>query len=164
MNEFRGRSGSGRNPGNRTSGPTCEVCGGPVRTPFTVQVDGAVLRVCQNCSRVGRPVQVQARPVHVEPVVRRIVTTPTPPPRAARRDIEPEFDIDPDYAITVRHAREKMGLTQEALGRMINVKPSVIHHVETGKMKPDLILARTLMHSLRVNLLVSSDELDSGAR
>ena len=78
--------------------------------------------------------------------------------------MEPEFDIDPDYAITVRHAREKMGLTQEALGRMINVKPSVIHHVETGKMKPDLILARTLMHSLKVNLLVSSDELDAGAR
>jgi ribosome-binding protein aMBF1 (putative translation factor) len=54
-----------------------------------------------------------------------------------------------------------MGLTQEALGRAMNVKPSVISHVESRKMKPDLILARTLMHHLKVNLLVPSTELDN---
>lgn len=103
--------------------------------------------------------------VHTEPVVRRVVPVPRPSPRAGvARDIEQEFDIDPDYALTVRHAREKLGLTQEALGRMINVKPSVIHHVETGKMKPDLFLARTLMHYLKVNLLISNDELDPSTR
>ena len=101
----------------------------------------------------------------MEPVIRQVVPLSRPSPHmTVARDIEPEFDIDPDYALTVRRAREKLGLTQEALGRMINVKPSVIHHVETGKMKPDLILARTLMHCLKVNLLVSSNELDSGAR
>ena len=77
------------------------------------------------------------------------------------RNMEPEFEVDPEYALTVRRAREKLGLTQEALGRTINVKPSVIHHVETGKMKPDMVLARMLMHSLKVNLLVPSSELDS---
>ena len=148
---------------NRARGPACEVCGGPIRTAFSVVVDGAVQRVCQSFSRLGRP--VQARQVYTEPVVRRVVPMPRPSPRmAAARDIEQEFDIDPDYALMVRHARERLGLTQEALGRMINVKPSVIHHVETGKMKPDLFLARTLTHYLRVNLLVSSDELDSGTR
>lgn len=44
---------------------------------------------------------------------------------------------------------------------MINVKPSVIHHVETGKLKPDLALARTLSHQLKVRLLVPTSELDS---
>jgi len=73
---------------------------------------------------------------------------------------EPELEVDPDYNSIVRHAREKMGLTQEALGRAINVKPSVISHVESKKMKPDLILARTLMHYLKVNLLVPSSELE----
>ena len=152
-----------RTPANRVHGPICEVCGAPIKAPFSVEVDGAVLRVCQNCSRLGRPIQV--RPVQTDSVVPRVVPLSRPSFRStATRDIEPEFDIDPDYALTVRHAREKLGLTQEALGRMINVKPSVIHHVETGKMKPDLILARTLMHHLKVNLLVSSSELDSGPR
>ncbi len=56
-----------------------------------------------------------------------------------------------------------MGLTHEQLGRLANVKPSVISHIETGKMKPDIQLARTLMHHLRVNLLVPSAELESDA-
>ena len=53
-----------------------------------------------------------------------------------------------------------MDLTQEALGRAINEKPSVISHVESKKLKPDPILARKLMHHLRVNLLIPSDELE----
>jgi putative transcription factor len=74
---------------------------------------------------------------------------------------EPELEIDPDYNSIVKRAREGMGLTQEALGRAINVKPSVISHVESKKLKPDLILAGKLMHYLHVNILVPSSELDS---
>ncbi len=59
----------------------------------------------------------------------------------------------------VKQAREKRGLTQEQLGRAINVKASVISHVESGKMKPDLVLARTLGRYLKVDLLVPSDSL-----
>jgi putative transcription factor len=79
-----------------------------------------------------------------------------------RKESSPELEVDPDYPSIVKHAREKLGLTHEQLGRMISVKPSVISHIETGKMKPDLALARTLMHQLKVNLLVASSDLDSG--
>jgi len=74
-----------------------------------------------------------------------------------------ELEIDPDYNVIVKHARERMGLTQEALGRAINEKPSVISHVESKKLKPDPILARKLMHHLRVNLLVSDSELEKSS-
>lgn len=133
---------------------TCEVCGNPIRgPPSSVEIDGAVLQVCQSCSKLGRPISVTPR-------FQRVTT----PHLAVGRSIEPEFDIDPEYPLVVRQAREKLGLTQEALGRMINVKPSVISHVETGKMKPDLVLTRTLMHYLKVSLLVPSSDLDSNTR
>ena len=133
---------------------TCEVCGSPIRaSPNSVEIDGAILRVCQSCSKLGRPVSVAPRGQR-----------PVPFHHAPAKSFEPEFEIDPEYTLIVRHAREKMGLTQEALGRMINVKPSVISHVETGTMKPDMILARTLMHQLKVNLLVRSSELDANAK
>ena len=82
-------------------------------------------------------------------------------PVANGESIQSEFEVDPEYSSIVRHAREKLGITQEALGRAINVKPSVISHIETKKMKPDLILARTLMHYLKVKLLVSSSDLEA---
>lgn len=131
---------------------TCEVCGSPIRTaPARVEIDGAVLQVCRNCAGRGTP-QRSAPP---EPILFR--------PRRVPHDSfsEHELEIDPDYNSIVKRARERMGLTQEALGRAINVKPSVISHVESKKLKPDLILARKLMHHLHVNILVSSSELDS---
>jgi putative transcription factor len=75
--------------------------------------------------------------------------------------VDSGLEVDPDYPMLVKQARERLGLTQEQLGRAINVKPSVISHVETGKMKPDLALARSLMHQLRISLLVASSDLDS---
>lgn len=133
---------------------TCEVCGNPIRTaPSRVEIDGAVLQVCQGCAKRGRPLTAtvsRVRPVRTRPVVN-------------GGSSESELEVDPEYGSIVRRAREKLGLTQEALGRAINVKPSVISHVEAKKMKPDLILARTLMHYLKVELLVSSSDLESTA-
>ena len=131
---------------------TCEVCGNPIRTsPSRVEIDGAILQVCQSCAKRGSPLMSavpRVRPFRTRPAVR-------------GESIESELEVDPEYSSIVRRAREKLGLTQEALGRAINVKPSVISHIETKKMKPDLILARTLMHYLKVNLLISSNDLDS---
>lgn len=131
---------------------TCEVCGSPIRTaPSRIEIDGAVLRVCPRCVGHGvllGPSTTALRPSKGHP----------PSPQMAA---EFELEVDPDYDVIVKRAREKMGLTQEALGRAINVKPSVISHVESKKMKPDLFLARTLMHHLKVNLLVSRSELES---
>lgn len=129
---------------------TCEVCGSPIRgPPSRVEIDGAVLLVCTNCARRGTPIGAPAQA--------KGVLTPRMPAEAG---LSPDLEVDPDYPLIVKAAREKLGLTQEQLGRKINVKPSVISHVETGKMKPDLALARTLMHELKVNLLVASSELD----
>ena len=131
---------------------TCEICGSPIGTASVrVDIDGAVLQVCQNCAGRG----IRPRSARPEPILLR--------PRRLSRDSfsDHELEIDPDYNSIVKRAREKMGLTQEALGRAISVKPSVISHVESKKLKPDLMLARKLMHYLHVNILVSSSELDS---
>ncbi len=131
---------------------SCEVCGNLIRTtPSRVEIDGATLQVCQSCAKHGSPLTStvpRVRPVRVRPFVR-------------GGSVEPELEVDPEYSSIVRQAREKLGLTQETLGRAINVKPSVISHVETAKLKPDLNLARTLMHYLKVELLISSSDLES---
>ncbi|MGD0319641.1 MAG: multiprotein-bridging factor 1 family protein [Nitrososphaerales archaeon] len=131
---------------------SCEVCGKPMGATLSrVEIDGAILRVCQSCAKRGTPLASavpRVRHVRARSYVR-------------AESVEPELEVDPEYSSIVRQAREKLGLTQEALGRAINVKPSVISHVETKKMRPDLNLARTLMHYLKVELLVPSSDLDS---
>jgi len=69
-----------------------------------------------------------------------------------------ELELKEDYYKVIKQAREKLGLSQEALGRKINEKPSVIKLLESGKLKPDNMLARKLEHFLKVQLLVPAVE------
>jgi putative transcription factor len=68
--------------------------------------------------------------------------------------ITDELELKEDYHKIIKQTREKLGLSQEALGRKINEKPSVIKLLESGKLKPDNVLARKLEHFLKVQLLV----------
>ena len=76
--------------------------------------------------------------------------------------METEYELDPDYNVKIRQAREKLGLSQEALGKMLNEKLSVIRMLESKKLKPDSVLTRKLMHHLKINILVSLSELEGG--
>jgi putative transcription factor len=132
----------------------CEVCGSPLKTgPNKVEIDGAIMIVCGNCVRLGRPVAgAIVRDVRPNPMMSTF--------RPATAPQTPEFEVDPDYNVKIRQAREKLGMSQEDLGKMLNEKPSLIRMLESKKLKPDMILTRKLMHYLKVNLLVPLSELE----
>lgn len=135
----------------------CEICGAVLHSPANrVEIDGAVMLVCNRCARLGTPVASPPgnRPAPLNPMqaAMRAVSQPS--------KMEPQYELDPDYHTKVRQAREKLGLSQDELGKQINEKPSVIRHVETKKLQPDPVLTRKLMHFLKLNLLVSSSELE----
>jgi putative transcription factor len=148
----------------------CEVCGSPLRaSPNRVEIDGAIMVVCNNCARLGKQVGPATPPP--SPPSRMVVERSMPAHTHFRtiaqqqqqpRPSEPDFDVDPDYNLKIRQAREKLGLSQEQLGKLLNEKPSVIRMVESRKLKPDVNLTRKLMHELKINLLVSLSELEGG--
>ena len=125
---------------------SCEVCGNPIHgQPQTVNIDGGIFRVCYACAKLGTPAIVR-RPSKPPTIKLRSPQTPL--------NIQMEHELRRDYNLVIRQAREKMGLSQEALGRNINEKPSVIKLLESGKLKPDNILAKKIEHFLRVEMLV----------
>jgi len=108
--------------------------------------------VCGECARLGTP-YVEAKPKSfikktVKPVKRKSVRRPSP------STFEASLELTKDYNSLVRQAREKLGLSQEDLGRKIGEKVSVLKKIETGKMIPDNKLATKLEHTLHIKLLV----------
>lgn len=65
-----------------------------------------------------------------------------------------------DFNVVVRQARESKGWTREELGAKIYEKVSVITRIESGKMEPDLKLARKLEKTLGVKLIEKYNALD----
>ncbi|MEM3614251.1 MAG: multiprotein bridging factor aMBF1 [Nitrososphaerales archaeon] len=127
----------------------CEVCGNPIYGAVnTVQIDGSTLQVCQNCVRLGKPTR-QTKEGSKSPPFKASTPKPVKPEK-----LLDELELKEDYHKIIKQTREKLGLSQEALGRKINEKPSVIRLLESGKLKPDNMLARKLEHFLKVQLLV----------
>jgi putative transcription factor len=124
--------------------------------PNKVEIDGAIMIVCNNCAKMGKPLGGplvrDSRPTSIQATFRSAATTLS--------TATPEFEVDPEYNVKIKQAREKLGLSQEDLGRMLNEKPSVIRMVETKKLKPDMVLTRKFMHHLKMNLLIPMSELE----
>ena len=141
----------------------CEVCGSPLHaSPNRVEIDGAVMVVCNSCARLGKQLGPASSPMPITPMRPRSGPIQSSMRAAPQRSPEVDYDVDPDYNVIIRQAREKLGLSQEQLGSLLNEKPSVIKMVESKKLKPDMTLTRKLNHELKINLLVSLSELEGG--
>jgi putative transcription factor len=133
-----------------TRAMNCEMCGkdGPL---FTTLVEGITLKLCKNCSSMGKvlsgpvPVMTKAKPGK---------------PVAAPRVQEPEtvLTLVDDHAARIRKARERLGLTQKEFALKLNEKESVISKLESGTLEPSLDMARKLERLLHIRLVEEQEQ------
>ena len=120
----------------------CEICGKKILgRPIRVKIEGSLMQTCNKCSKHGK---VQKEP-------QRIVKSTSTKRRPRFREVSNE--ILEDFNKLVRDAREKKGWSREDLGEKIYEKVSVINRIETGKMVPDIKLARKLERTLNIKLI-----------
>ncbi len=105
----------------------CDMCGKETELIDAI-VEGTMLSVCNKCARHGEAV----------PVV-----------KEEKNDYSPELVVEPelqikDCAKQVKQAREKKGMTQKQLAEALAEKESVIHRIESGKIKPPVNVANKL--------------------
>jgi putative transcription factor len=140
----------------------CEVCGGKIHgKPYRVVIEGAKLTVCSRCSKHGtitweeepKPQKIMAKtkttlfqPLKIE--------SSKPPETIAETSLE----LVEGFGLKIKQAREKLGLSHEALGKKLNEKVSLLKKIETEKMTPDNKLAAKLERVLKVQLLVPKTE------
>jgi len=131
----------------------CEICGKRIEgKPRKVMVDGSILEVCATCVDLGeREIKSTARKLNISEQVHTNIG------KIRKTELE-EIEIVPDYPSIVKKAREKMGLSQDDLAQKLNEKASVIRLIESGKMKPSIVMGRKLERYLKVNLFTMIGE------
>ncbi|MFH1774907.1 MAG: multiprotein bridging factor aMBF1 [Methanobacteriota archaeon] len=123
----------------------CEVCGRTIEKPFYVKIEGSEMRTCGTCSKFG--VRIKQREQKKQATFKY--------PRAREEKI---IEYVESYGEVIRNARQRRGLTQEELGKLINEKTSVIARLETKKMVPTMELAKKLEKVLEVKLIEELEE------
>jgi len=134
---------------------SCNMCGSDVGKMYVISLEGSDLKVCKACSLFGKvkeivmPVMKKEKKKNVESV--------------AKVKLKPEKEIIqmiiPNFSNIVKNARERKGLKQKEVAKLINEKESVIHKIESGTFKPSIKLAEKLERFFRIDLIQEHEEI-----
>jgi len=107
---------------------------------FKTEVEGTILNVCSDCAKFGNilnPVKEKAE--------------------IKQKKQEPEKEIIEivvsDYADKIKNKREKLKMKQGDMAKKIGIKESVLHHIESKKLKPGIELSKKIEKFLKIRLI-----------
>ena len=130
----------------------CDLCGKVEENLVKAKIEGVELDVCLACGKFGKVIV----PVH------------RPSPREQHRQFQKQVKAQEkekkiellveNYAELIKKKRESLGLSQKDFASKINEKESTIHHIETGKLEPNLALARKLEKILGIKIVEQYSE------
>ncbi|MDY6778553.1 MAG: multiprotein bridging factor aMBF1 [Candidatus Nanohaloarchaea archaeon] len=127
----------------------CEMCGQDAELKET-KVEGATLKLCEDCQETGEVVETEDNTSSRRSSGSGSSRGSSKSSRSKPRQQQEE--LVRDYNTKVREAREEEGWGTEELADKLNEKESVVHRIESGKLKPDKRLAQKIKNQLEVEL------------
>ena len=127
----------------------CEMCGSG-EAEYLIQVEGAKLNVCRDCSGTGK---ILRWPSQASQNAGKGAQAP------ARARVE--LEVVDGYGAIIQSGRKKLGLPIEVLAERINEKLSFLERIEHQKTLPDEKIARKLEKELSIVLLQEVAESDA---
>ncbi len=140
----------------------CEICGKtvPENNPIRAKIEGSVMVVCKECSKLGKVQKAPPKPKFVKQNNKSNRKNTTTRKKSYSRNDEPSEELSEDFSNEIRNAREDKNWSREDLGKKINERVSVISRIETGKMTPDNKVTKKLEKALNITLLEKIDNID----
>jgi putative transcription factor len=128
----------------------CDLCGKESEDSYKAVIEGTEMNVCANCARFGRVVSKKTAPVKQEkhPEFERRIEKPS----------EITDSVIPGFYKKIRERREQMNLTQEDFAKILSIKESMLHKIETGDFIPAIELARKIEHVLKIKIVERVEE------
>ncbi len=122
---------------------SCELCGKEGELINAV-IEGSMVSVCENCSKFGRIIPIKKPNTYYE-------NRPDKKIRIKQPEII-ERVID-DYAKIIKQARESSNLKQKITAKMIGIKESHLHKIESSHIKPSIQLAKKFQSLFKIKLI-----------
>jgi len=135
----------------------CDLCGKEEEL-FLTEIEGTKLNVCKGCSKFGKVIKKIEKRDNVTYEKKEPIT------KIATPDVEIVQLIVPNFNKIIKGKREKLGLKQKELAKIIAEKESVIHKLESGLIEPNLGLVRKLEKFLKVKLVEEQEVTRTGSK
>lgn len=126
----------------------CEICGRDTDDLYEVNVEGAVMLVCEKCSRGKNVLHTFGRETK-----QTIKSAPAP----SAKEGEGEEEIVENYGEIIKNAREALGLPLRVLAEKINETESSLARIERQKSPPGEKARKKLEKELGIKLMVKGE-------
>lgn len=120
----------------------CNCCGKEFPRLNPARIEGAVIEVCERCSKFGTKVDIS----------KTIAYTPIKGTIKFSGLENSELEIIPEYGKLIAKVREDKGLSRYDFARKINEKESVVKRLEDEEFKPDESLLKKIEDFLDIRL------------
>ena len=127
----------------------CAICGKHTDLLYETRIEGAVLNVCVDCSKMGK-------------IIRKVDLNIQDVPEKINDFSSSENFIEvlvSNYGFIIKKKRESLGLTQKELAGFLGIKESLLHKIESNHFEPDISLARDLEKKLHIVLVENVPEV-----
>ncbi|HDN82978.1 MAG TPA: TIGR00270 family protein [Candidatus Altiarchaeales archaeon] len=132
----------------------CEICGKPIVKGKKIKLEATIVTACEECSKLGYVLsEVKVKKIKKEQQSKQLKEEPL--------DLElnlDELELVDDFHKRIKNAREKKGLKQEELAKLINEPESLIRRIESGKYIPDERIIKKIERILDIGLLAKHDQ------
>jgi len=118
----------------------CEICGKETKKIFITEIEGVVLRACEECSKGGKILNIITK--NNKPKIERQMPDYQ----------DEEYELIEDYGKVIEEARKKIGISLEELAKGIGEKESLIRKIEREEIKPSDKIINKLEKFLKVKL------------
>ncbi len=128
----------------------CEMCGKKVGTR-RYMVEGNVMRLGMCCGKFGTPMDAPAEAGSKAQVQQGLERRAT---RMTSKNIysEEQWEFVEDFGKRIHDAREKRGLTKEALGSKVHARVPELNKFEAGQLRPTEQQTKALEKELGITL------------
>jgi len=121
--------------------PSCELCGKTSEKLTKSKIEGAVLKACDECAKMGEKVKKPRK---------RTKTRSKSKNRHSRK--RKEEVLRPNYGKVVKEAREDKKRSIAEVAKKLKEKESVVKKIEQGSLKPDKTLASKIEKEFNIEL------------
>lgn len=131
----------------------CDLCGKETDELFEVFIEGSKLHVCKDCAKYGRVIRKVS--------IGREENKPVGSFRRRKpKDEEKIYYFADNFGKVVELARLKKGLRQKDLAKILGIKESLLHSIETSSIEPSILLAKKIERILSVNILREDSSIE----
>jgi len=117
---------------------SCEICGQKTTKVHKVLFDGEVILACERCIKRYNLAKVSQKKKYLS--------------LKGKKDLLGGTILVNNYAKIIKESRERKGLSQEKLAKIVGEKVSIIKRIEAGKLIPSDSLVKRLERVLKVRL------------